>query len=73
MSGIIVDRKYGIDTYEEVLRHALKTESEHMPFKSIDEVEKWLKDQELILKSIPKTLFDRGIISQNEYGDICIQ
>ena len=73
VSGIIVDRKYGIDTYEEVLRHALKTESEHMPFKSIDEVEKWLKDQELILKSIPKTLFDRGIISQNEYGDICIQ
>lgn len=44
-----------------------------MPFKNIEEVEKWLKDQELILKSIPQTLFDRGIISQSEYGDICIK
>jgi len=73
VAGIIVDRKYGINTYEEVLRHALKTESERMPFKNIEEIEEWLKEQELILKNIPQTLFDKGIISREEYGYISIK
>lgn len=73
VTGIVIDRKCGIHTYEEVLRHTLKIETEHMPFKSTDEIEEWLKEQELILKNIPKALFERGIINQNEYGVIYIE
>lgn len=73
VSGIIVDRGSNISSYEEILRYALIRESENSPFRSKEEVEKWLKEQELIVKSIPQMLLDRGIVDESEYGVINIQ
>ncbi len=71
--GIIIYKRCGINTYEELLRYALKTEAEHRTFNNLKETEKWLKDQELILKEIPRLLFLKGIISQTENGEIVIK
>lgn len=73
VSGIIVDRGSDINTYEEILRYALMQESGNTPFKSMEEVEKWLKEHELIVKSMPQMLFDKGIVSGSEYGVINIK
>ncbi len=73
VSGIIVDRGSNINSYEEILRYALRRESENIPFRSKEEVEKWLKEKELIVKSMPQMLIDRGIVTESENGVINIQ
>ncbi|MBF0554173.1 MAG: hypothetical protein HQK96_06380 [Nitrospirae bacterium] len=72
MSRIIVEADRGFDTYEDILHHELQTESEAIPFKDVNEITKHLKRQELIGKTLPEFLFEKGIIRTDENGNILI-
>lgn len=67
LKDIFVDIKLGISDYEELLHYAIKTEHNNKEFKNVNEIKDFLKKQNLIFKKIPKSLFKKGYLVENEY------
>jgi len=72
LSGIIVNSEFNINNHEEFIRYTVKSEHNSMPFRNIDEIEAWLKDEGLINNVLPKALRDQGLITIDEYGKVVI-
>ncbi|MCG2790529.1 MAG: hypothetical protein L6305_02120, partial [Actinomycetia bacterium] len=67
LKDIFVDIKLGISDYEELLHYAIKTEHNNKEFKNINEIRDFLKKQELIFNNIPKSLYRKGYLVNDEY------
>ena len=67
LKDIFVDIKLGISDYEELLHYAIKTEHNNKEFKNINEIRDFLKKQELIFNNIPKSLYRKGYLINDEY------
>ena len=72
LKEVFVDIGLGISNYEEFLHYAIKTEHNNKEFKNLNEIEDFLKKQNLIFKKIPKSLFKRGYLVENEYVGVKI-
>jgi hypothetical protein len=73
LNEVIVDSSLNVDDYDELLRYALKQESKYAWFNDIEEIRRFLLDQDLIANNIPQSIFDKGyIIVEEEYGGIKI-
>jgi hypothetical protein len=73
LNEVIVDSSLNVDDYDELLRYALKQEAKYASFKDIEEIRRFLLDQDLIANNIPQSIFDKGyIIVEEEYGGIKI-
>ncbi|MBU2599660.1 hypothetical protein KJ849_03675 [bacterium] len=70
LNEIIVDSSLNINNYDEFLCYALTHEAKYTSFKSLDEIRRFLLEQELIANNIPQSLFDNGYIVVEEYGGI---
>ncbi|MBU0702091.1 hypothetical protein KKE26_12515 [bacterium] len=70
LNEIIVDSSLTITNYDELLHYALSHEAKHTSFKSLDEIRRFLLEQELIANNIPQSLFDNGYVVVEEYGGI---
>jgi hypothetical protein len=73
LNSIIVDSSLGIDNYDVLIYHVLKTESEYVSFKTKKEAEEFLKEKELITSDIPESLFQQGLITVSESGGLQIR
>ncbi len=60
LNEVIVDVSSEVNDYEELLYHALKQETKYNLFKNIEEMRKFLLNQDLIVNSIPQSFFDKG-------------
>ena len=72
LNGIIVDSSLNINDYDELLHYVLKQEVKYASFKNMDKIKRFLLGQGLIIKNIPSSLFDKGYITEEEYGGIKI-
>ena len=72
LNVIIVDSSLNINDYDELLHYVLKQEVKYASFKNMDEIKRFLLGQGLIIKNIPSLLFDKGYITEEEYGGIKI-
>jgi len=72
LNEVIVDSSLNVDDYDELLRYALKQEVKYASFKDIEEIRRYLLDQDLIANNIPQSIFDKGYIVEEEYGGIKI-
>jgi len=72
LNEVIVDSSLSINDYDELLRYAIKQEAKYTSFKNIEEIRRFLLDQDLIANNIPQSLFDNGYIADEEYGGIKI-
>jgi hypothetical protein len=72
LNEIIVNSSLNINDHDELLHYALKQEVKYTSFKNMDEIKRFLLDQGLIVKNIPSSLFDKGYITEEEYGGIKI-
>lgn len=73
IASIFVEASSDIEGYEELLVHALKSENEKEPFKLIEDVTEWLKQEALISFGLPKFITDSAIISFDEFGKLIIE
>ena len=72
LNEIIVDSSLNINGYDELLHYVLKQEVKYTSFRNVDEIKRFLLDQGLIVKNIPSSIFDKGYITEEEYGGIKI-
>lgn len=72
LSSIIVASELNVNSYEEFIRYVIKNEHNNMPFRSIEEIETWLKKEGLINSVLPKIITDEGYVSVDEYGKVII-
>jgi hypothetical protein len=72
MNSIFIDPQSETDSYESLLKNILTDENNNKHFESAEEVINWMKEQGLIIGSIPKCLLDESIFLKDQYGKLVI-
>lgn len=72
INEIIIDSSLNINSYDELLRYALKKEITYGSFKTLGEVKEFLMRDGLISNKIPQSLFDKGWLIEDVFGGITI-
>ncbi len=70
LKDIFVSARIEINDYEELLHYAIKTEHNNKEFKNVNEIKDFIKNQNLIFNKIPKSLFKKGYLVEDEYGEV---
>ena len=52
------------------MHYAIKTEHNNKEFKNVNEIKDFIKNQNLIFNKIPKSLFKKGYLVEDEYGEV---
>ena len=72
LNETIIKKSLHLNDHDELIRYALKLETEKVSFVDINEIKIFLKSEGLIANTIPQSLFDNGYIIINEFGGVKI-
>jgi hypothetical protein len=73
MNSIFIDPQTETDGYESLLRNILADENNNRSFEAGGEIIDWLKEQGLIIGSVPKCLLDESILPKDKYGKLAVK
>ena len=72
VTSVIVKKDSNINSYTDLILFILRDECSHKTFSSLKELENWLRQRELISKTVPKELISSEAISIGEDGRVYV-